>query len=462
MLPTLQATGAKTEPELRGFPAGFLWGTATAAYQVEGAVQEEGRGLSIWDTYSHTPGKIVHGDTGDVADDFFHHYKQDVALMKSLGVQAFRFSIAWPRVFPQGTGAPNPKGLDFYNRLLDELLAAGIQPFCTLFHWDLPQALEDKGGWPVRSTAYAFAEYAGYVASKLSDRIQHWMTVNEFSSFIDNSYGEGSMMAPGRHLTRGELAQTRHYAVLAHGLAVQAIRASAKRKVEIGIAENVMCAAPAIETPENVAAAERVMRFSNAAYTTVILEGKYQQEYLDSLGADAPKFTSEDLKIISSPLDFYGANVYGCNQVLAADNKLGFVKIPRPKSYPRMVSSWLSVAPDALYWVPKLMSKLWGVKNIYITENGCSAADTLTPEGRVLDTDRIFYLRAYLTEMQRATSEGVPIRGYFLWSLLDNFEWSRGYSERFGLVYVDYESQKRTPKLSAEYYRQTIKNNRLV
>jgi len=460
--PAQQLVAATPSCATHNFPSGFLWGSATASYQVEGAVNEDGRGQSIWDTFSHARGHTFQENTGDTADDFYHRYKEDVALMKSLGLRAFRFSIAWPRIFPNGTGAPNPKGLEFYDRLVDELLASGIQPFCTLFHWDLPQTLEDKGGWASRETAYAFAEYAGYVASRLSDRIQHWMTINEFASFIDNSYGATSTMAPGRHLSRAELMQTRHYAVLAHGLAVQAVRGSAKRPVQIGIAESISGAAPAIETPEHIAAAERAMRLLNAPYTTVILEGKYPQEYLDSLGSDAPRFTAEELKIISSPLDFYGANIYSTSQVLAADNAQGYVKVPHSSSYPHMLSNWLYIAPEALYWTPKLMAKIWGIKNIYITENGCSAADALTPGGKVLDTERVFYLRAYLSQLQRAVADGVPVKGYFLWSLLDNFEWARGYSERFGIVYVDYRTLKRTPKLSAEFYRQTILKNALV
>ncbi|MGC2583777.1 MAG: family 1 glycosylhydrolase, partial [Acidobacteriaceae bacterium] len=261
-------------PTPRQFPQGFLWGTATAAYQVEGAVHADGRGPSIWDTFSHTPGKTYEGETADVTDDFYHLYKEDVALMKDLGTQTFRFSIAWPRVFPQGTGTPNPKGLDFYKRLLDALQSADITPYCTLYHWDLPQALQDKGGWTNIATSHAFADYAGYTAGQLSDRITHWMTINEFDSFIDDGYQSGNS-APGLKLPLNEVTQARHYAVLAHGLAVQAIRAAAKQPVKVGLAQDAPGAMPAIEDEPHIRAAETAFREINAPYLTVIMEGRY-------------------------------------------------------------------------------------------------------------------------------------------------------------------------------------------
>jgi beta-glucosidase len=445
----------------QSFPTDFVWGSATASYQVEGAVHEDGRGQSIWDTYSHMPGKIVNNDTGDVADDHYHRYMEDVVLMKWLGLKGYRFSVAWPRVFPSGTGTPNPKGLDFYDRLLDELSAAGIVPYCTLFHWDLPQALQDKGGWANPDTAKAFADYAGFVAGKLSDRIRNWMTVNELGSYIDSGYGPTSHIAPEVKLGRAALAQTRHYAIWAHGLAVQSIRAAAKHPVRIGFAHDIKGTMPAIETPEHIEAAATAMREMNASYSTVILEGRYLDSYLAGLGADAPRFTTEEMRTISAPLDFFGANVYTTTSVMAADNKAGYVVLPRPTSYPRMTSRWLFVAPEALYWTPRLIARNWGVKEIFITENGCSCDDTLV-DGKVLDTDRVMYLRQYLTQLQRAVSEGVPVKGYFLWSLLDNYEWSEGYSKRFGITYVDFKSQRRTPKLSAQFYRTVIETNRLA
>ena len=449
-------------PGYRRFPDGFLWGTATASYQVEGAANEDGRGQSVWDTFSHTPGKVVNNATGDVADDHYHRFKEDIQLMKALGVKCYRFSIAWPRVFPQGGGSPNPKGLDFYNRLVDELVANDILPFATLYHWDLPQALQDKvGGWESRDTSMAFANYAGYVAQRLSDRVKHFFTINEFGAFVELGYAIG-IHAPGLRLPAGRFNQTRHHAVLGHGLAVQAIRAKAKPGTKVGLAENMAIACPVIETPEHIRAAERAARELNAQYMTVIQEGKYTDLYLSRAGADAPKFTPEDLKIISSPLDFAGINIYTATWVRADDSKAGFAVVPNPPSYPHMASQWLTIGPEALYWGPRHVAKLWGVNELYITENGCSSSDIPGADGKVYDTDRVMYLRNYISQLQRAVSEGVPVKGYFLWSLMDNFEWADGYTNRFGLHYVDYKTQKRTPKLSANFYREVIARNGLA
>ena len=451
-----------TPPPPQGFPPGFRWGTATSAYQVEGATQEDGRGVSIWDTYCRIPGKIADGSNADVALDHYHRYKEDVGLMKALGATSYRFSIAWPRVFPEGRGAPNPKGLDFYDRLVDELLGAGIVPFATLYHWDLPQALQDRGGWESRDTAEAFAAYAGYVASKLSDRVGQFFTLNEMRSFIDQGYGNG-LFAPGLVLPKGRLNQARHHAVLGHGLAVQAVRAQGRGGTRVGMAENITTALPDLETPENIRAAERATREMNAPYLTVMLEGRYTDAYLASAGADAPRFTAADLKIISSPVDYVGINVYAPGAyVRASEEAAGFTTIPLPVSYPHMESPWLTLGPETLYWAPRQVADLWNVKEIYITENGTSAADRPDDKGMVYDVDRVMYLRNYLTQLRRATSEGVPVRGYFAWSLLDNFEWTSGYATRFGLHYVDYKTLKRTPKLSAAFFREVIARNALV
>ena len=459
-LPAPQGTGAS--PEGRRFPDGFLWGTATAAYQVEGAAAEDGRLPSVWDAFSHTPGKVVGNATGDVATDHYHRYKADVQLMKALGVKAYRFSIAWPRVFPEGTEQPNPKGLDFYSRLVDELLANGIQPFATLYHWDLPQALQDRvGGWESRETSKAFAHYAGYVAERLTDRVKHIFTINEFGAFVELGYRTG-VHAPGLKLPPGRFNQTRHHAVLGHGLAVQAIRARAKPGTKVGLAENMTICAPVVETTEHIAAAVRATREVNAPYMTVIQEGRYTDAYLATAGADAPKFSPEDLKIISSPLDFLGLNIYTPMYVRADASPLGFAVVPHPESFPHMASPWPFVGPEALYWGPRHVAQIWKVNDIYITENGCSSSDVPAPDGKVYDTDRVMYLRNYLMQLQRATSEGVPVRGYFLWSLMDNFEWADGYTNRFGLHHVDYASQKRTPKLSADFYREVIARNTVV
>lgn len=453
-----QAASARGGAE--NFPAGFLWGSATASYQVEGAAREGGRGLSVWDTFSHTSGKTSNGDTGDVADDFYHLYPKDIALMKDLGLKTFRFSVAWSRIFPEGTGKPNQEGVDFYKRLTDALLAAGIEPYCTLFHWDLPQALQDRGGWENRDVAKAFADYAGFTAGMLSDRVKHFMTMNEMRSFVELGYGSG-VHAPGLKLNAKRLAQLNHYVTLAHGLSVQAIRAHAKAGTKVGIADNVQATVPAIEIPEHIEAARKAMREQNASFLTVVEEGRYTDLYLKRLGANAPKFTAEELSIIKSPMDFVGLNIYQPSYVRADDSEKGYAVIGPPESYPHMYSPWLYVGPEAIYWAPKLVSELWGVKELYITENGASSSDRIAADGHVYDSDRVMYLRNYLGQLHRAVAEGVPVRGYFLWSLLDNYEWADGYSKRFGIIYVDFATQKRTPKLSAAFYKEVIRENRV-
>jgi beta-glucosidase len=446
-----------------GFPRNFLWGTATSAYQIEGAVNEDARGPSIWDRFAHTAGRILDHSNADVANDHYHRYKADVRLIRELGAKAYRFSIAWPRIFPEGTGEPNPKGLDFYNRLADELVANDIEPFATLYHWDLPQALQDRfGGWKSRDTSKAFADYAGYVASHIGDRVKNIFTINECARLVHSGYGSG-IDAPGLTLPQAELNQVRHNVALGHGLSVQAVRAYGRSGTKVGPAENIVACIPAIETPANIRAAEIAARELNAGYLGVMLEGKYTDGFLAYAGANAPKFTPEDLKIISSPIDFVGLNVYEPNHyVVAADTGAGFSLLPFAATYPHMDSSWLKVGPEAMYWAPRHLAKLWNVKSIYITENGTSAADRPAADGSVYDVDRIMYLRNYLTHLQRATSEGIPVHGYFLWSLMDNFEWTDGFAKRFGLYHVDFATQRRTPKLSASFYRETIARNAVV
>jgi beta-glucosidase len=453
---TSAETGAGT---LQNFPKGFLWGAATSAYQIEGAWNEDGKGESIWDRFAHTSGKIRNGDTGDVALDHYHRYPDDVQSIKALGAKTYRFSMSWPRIFPQGGGEPNLKGLDFYERLTDALLANDIEPFATLYHWDLPQALQDSvGGWESRDTAKAFADYAGFVAHRLSDRIKHFFTINEFSSVVEAGYGSGQF-APGLTLPPARLNQVRHHAVLGHGLAVEAIRASAKRGTKVGLAENIAACVPVIATRDNIAAAERATRELNASYLTAILEGRYTEAFLSMAGADAPKFTGDDMKVIATPLDFVGVNIYSPKYVRTVSASPGYEVVPFAKSHPRMASSWQFVGPEALYWAPRHLHKIWNVKEIFISENGCGTADQEAADGTVYDSDRVMFLRNYLTMLQRATAEGVPIRGYFLWSLFDNFEWTDGYETRFGVVHVDYATLKRTPKLSAAYYSEVIRRN---
>ena len=442
------------------FPKDFVWGTATSAYQIEGAVNEDGRGRSIWDTFAHTPGKIEDHTTADRANDHYHRYKQDVGLIRELGAKAYRFSIAWPRVFPEGGGAPNPKGLDFYDRLVDELLKNGIEPFATLYHWDLPQSLEDRvGGWRSSETSKAFGNYAGYVAKRLSDRVKSFFTINEAGRFVYFGYGSG-IDAPGLKLPPAEVNQVRHHVALAHGLAVQAIRAQGRAGTNVGPAENINACVPVFDTSDNVRAAEIATRELNAGFLGVILDGKYTDGFLDYAGKDAPKFTDAELKIISSPNDFVGFNIYSPNFYIAASDKApGWSILPIPASFPHMNSEWLRIGPETIYWAPRLAAKVWNIKTIYISENGTSSEDKVAADGKIYDLDRIMYLRNYLRQLQRATAEGVPVRGYFLWSLMDNFEWIFGFEKRFGLYHVDFETQARTAKLSAAFYRDVVARN---
>ncbi|SFI42743.1 GH1 family beta-glucosidase [Halpernia frigidisoli] len=445
------------------FPKDFLWGTATAAYQVEGAYKEDGRGLSIWDTFSHKKGNIVNNDNGDVACDMYHSFKDDIKLMKDLNTTIFRFSISWSRIFPDASGKPNQKGIDFYNRFVDELLANDIRPFATLYHWDLPQYLQDKyKGWESKETSKAFGEYAACIGKNLGDRVNDFFTINEFRTFIEMGYGSG-VFAPGTKLPEEKLGQVRHNAVLAHGLAVQALRTNSKNKVRVGLADNLSIAVPVVETRENIKASQIAMREINASYLTVILEGKYTEKYLKSFSTNALKYTDEELKIISSPLDFVGLNVYNPTHLIeAADNKDGYKVIPFAKSFPTTTSKWELIAPEALYWATKHVKDIWNVNEMYITENGSSSIDEKTADNKIYDTDRISFLRNYLTQLQRATSEGVPVKGYFYWSLMDNFEWTSGYSVTFGLYNVDFKTQRRYPKMSANYFKEVATNNKVM
>lgn len=450
-------TDAPAQDERR-FPDGFLWGTATAAYQVEGAVDEDGRGPSIWDTFVRTPGKMLVDADADVADDHYHRYEEDVALMADLGATAYRFSISWPRIFPDGDGEPNAKGLDFYARLVDALLAKGIQPFATLYHWDLPQALQDRGGWQSRATSEAFARYASHVAEHLGDRVKRFFTLNELHNVVEAGH-EAGILAPGLKLPAAEVNQVRHHVVLAHGLAVQAIRAAAPSDVQVGPADNVFVVSPAIDAPEHVRAAQIATRELNAGLMTVMLEGRYTDRFLERCGADAPRFTDEELRTIGTPLDFVGINIYGSDHyVLADDGPDGYADLPFAKEHPH-AAVWHRITPESIYWGTRHLRDVWDVRDIYVTENGCTSTGADGPGGELVDTDRIAFLRSYLRELQRATGEGVGVRGYFLWSLIDNFEWIVGYKNRYGLFHVDFETQQRTPKLSSRFYAEVIRRN---
>jgi beta-glucosidase len=455
------------------FPKGFLWGVATASYQIEGAWNEDGKGTSIWDTFAHTPGTIRNGDTGDIAIDHYHRYKEDVRLMKDLGVTAYRFSIAWPRVFPNGTGPLNQKGLDFYSRLVDELNAAGIEPFATLYHWDLPQALQDQGGWQSREIPKAFGDYAGTVARHLGDRVKHFLTINEFQQVCDMGHRGVELVvqgkpvrlhiAPGLTLDEAALNQVRYYAILGHGLAVEAIRAMGPAGTRVGLAENMATAIPAIDSPEHVTAAEVATRDLNAHFLAPMLEGQYSETFLTRAGKDAPKFSAEDFRVIAAPLDFVGINVYIPRMlVMASDQPPGYREVPFNHSHPKMFSAWHRLEPDVQYWAPRLLHAIWKPKEIYITENGCAASDAVSADDQIYDSDRVMYLRNGMSQLQRAVREGVPVKGNFVWSAMDNFEWTDGYGTRFGIVHVDFKTQKRTPKLSAQWFREASRRNAVV
>ena len=443
------------------FPDNFLWGAATAAYQIEGAVHEDGRGPSIWDTFSHTPGKVHNGDTGDVACDHYHRWQEDVALMKRLGLQAYRFSIAWPRILPEGTGAINPRGLDFYDKLVDALLAANITPFVTLYHWDLPQALQDQGGWTNRETANAFAEYAGIVVHRLGDRVKHWITLNEpwVSAFMGHALGEH---APGLQKYPAAL-QAAHHLLLGHGLAVPRIRDAAPDS-QVGITLNLSPAIPLSDSQEDRDAVQRFDGFLNRWFLDPVF-GRGYPEYMVSLySIFSPKLNGGDPQTIAAPIDFLGINYYFPIAVRAASilkNPLRFETLT-PEDATKMgldltAMDW-PVVPQGLSDLLQRVQRDYNPPAIYITENGAAFDDEVI-DGDVHDERRIAYLREHFKAAHQALEAGVPLRGYFVWSLLDNFEWAHGYSKRFGVVYVDYATQQRIPKASAEWYRQVIAAN---
>jgi beta-glucosidase len=394
--------------------------------------------------------------------------------MKDVGVNAYCFSISWPRIFPNGTGQPNPIGLDFYSRLVDELKAAGIEPFATLYHRDLPQALQDRyGGWQSRETSKAFGEYAGYVAKHLSDRVNYFFTINEFKQLADTGYRGVELtvqgktvrlhIAPGLTLEAGPLNQVKLHANLGHGLVVQAVRAMGREGTKVGPAENMPTAVPLIDSPEHVKAAEAATRDLNVHFLGPMLEGKYSDAFLKASAKDAPKFTDADLRVIAAPVDFVGINVYiPTSLVIASDQPPGYRQIPFNVSHPKMFSAWHRLEPEVLYWAPRLLHSIWKPKEIYITENGCAASDEIAADGNVYDSDRVMYLRNGMAHLQRATAEGVPVKGNFVWSAMDNLEWTDGYGTRFGIVYVDFKTQKRTPKLSAAWFKEAARRNAVV
>jgi beta-glucosidase len=431
------------------FPPDFVWGAATASYQIEGAVHEDGRGESVWDRFCATPGKVRGGDTGDVACDFFHRYRDDVALMRELGLDAFRFSIAWPRVQPTGRGAVNEAGLDFYDRLVDELLAHDIEPFVTLFHWDSPQALEDAGGWSERATAEAFVEYASAVANRLGDRVRHWTTHNEpwVYAWVGHAWGEH---APGG-TNEADAVAVAHHLLLSHGWAVPEIRRAAP-DAQVGITLNLAHIYPASDRPEDEAATWQVDGEGNRWFLDPIFRGSYPADLLERNELVAPLVRDGDLDVISAPLDFLGVNNYTRFVVSAGSDGPQFERDPKAQETDM---GW-EVFPEGLHRMLVRVAQDYAPPAIYVTENGAAFRDVRVHDGRVHDPERTAYLESYIDAVSRAIADGAPVNGYFVWSLLDNFEWAFGYSMRFGIVYIDYPTLERVPKDSFYWYRDFI------
>ena len=439
------------------FPRDFVWGTATAAYQIEGAVSEDGRGASIWDTFSRRPGAIADGTNGDVAVDHYHRYADDIRPMAELGTGAYRFSIAWPRIQPTGSGAANRAGIDFYRRLADGLLEAGITPWATLYHWDLPQELEDAGGWMNRDTADRFADYAGATAHALGDLIPNWITLNEpwCSAFLGYASGEH---APGRQLGT-DAARAAHHLLLGHGRGLAAIRA-ASPEANAGITLNLYSVVPASDQPADIDAARRIDGLSNRLFLDPVFTGSYPQDVVHDLGQEdwfAENVSEDDLAQISAPIDFLGINYYS-RHTTAAGEPAGGASASPGSEFVRMVDTGAAktqmgweIHPDGLIDVLQLANRLAPELPLYITENGSAYEDTLAPDGTVDDPERLAYLQSHLEASRLAIASGLPLRGYFAWSLMDNFEWAWGHSRRFGLYYVDYATQRRVPKSSARW-----------
>ncbi len=435
------------------FPPGFLWGAATSAYQVEGSPLADGAGPSIWQRFAHSPGLVLDGDTGDIACDHYRRYRDDVALMQHLGLNAYRFSIAWSRVLPQGTGTVNQAGLDFYSRLVDELLARGITPLATLYHWDLPAALDDRGGWLNRDVAGWFADYAAAVFRALDDRIEHWATLNEPWVVTDGGYLHGALAPGHRNLFEAPIAS--HHLLLSHAAAVEAYRALGRH--QIGLVVNLEPKYPATERPEDLAAVRRADAYMNRQYLDPVFFGHYPTELAEIFGEAWPSWPAADLERIRQPIDFLGVNYY-TRSVTRDDPRALPVRAAavRQRQHAYTETGW-EVYPEGLYDTLRWVSERYGALPLYVTENGAAFYDPPTVPGEVLaDPLRVEYFRQHLRAVQQARAEGVDLRGYFAWSLLDNFEWSLGYSKRFGIVHVDFATQKRTPKASARYYARVI------
>ncbi|GAA4096286.1 GH1 family beta-glucosidase [Actinomadura miaoliensis] len=457
------------------FPAGFRWGAATAAYQIEGAAAEDGRGPSIWDTFCRTPGKVLGGDTGDVAVDHYHRFREDVALMADLGLTAYRFSVSWPRVQPSGAGPLNPAGLDFYRRLVDALLEAGVEPWPTLYHWDLPQPLEDAGGWPERDTAHRFADYAGEVHAALGDRVSQWMTINEpwCAAFLGYASGEH---APGRREPAAAL-RAAHHLMLGHGLAVEAMRARRPQN-RFGAAVNLYAISPASQSEADQDAARRIDGMQNRFFLDPLLRGSYPADVLADLeGHDFEACVRDgDLAVINQRLDQLGVNYYSRFTVAGTPgDATQAVSSPFSSHSPWVGSEFVrfvdggrpvtgmgwEIDEGGLHELLVRLHREYPEVALYVTENGAGYDETPNGDLPLNDADRIAYLEAHLRACHDAIADGVPLRGYFTWSLLDNFEWAWGYSKRFGLVHVDYATQRRVPKESARWYSGVIRQGGL-
>lgn len=445
-----------------GFPADFVWGAATSSYQIEGAAFEDGKGLSVWDVFCRREGKIWKSRTGNTACDHYHRYKEDVKLMKELGLKAYRFSINWPRVIPEGTGKVNEKGLDFYSELVDELLAAGIEPWITLFHWEYPQELFYKGGWLNADSPGWFAEYTRVIVKSLSDRVTYWITLNEPQCYIELGYRKATH-APGIELHNREILRAAHHTLLGHGKAVQVIRAEAKTECKIGMAPAGFIRVPATNSEKDIQAAYDVTfsvpkpdGWNIAWWLDPVFLGKYPEDGLKLYEGDLPRMGQHDLATINQSLDFFGVNIYTGHAVSHRKNG-EVIEIPDKPGCPVSMMYW-PVVPEVLYWGARFLNSRYKLP-VVITENGMSNPDWISLDNRVHDPQRIDFLHRYLKEFARAGSDGVDIMGYFQWTFTDNFEWARGYRERMGLVYVDFESQRRTPKDSAYWYRDVIASN---
>lgn len=447
-----------------GLPKNFIWGAAAASYQIEGAAQEDGRGASVWDTFSHTIGKTKNGDTGDIACDHYNRFREDVALMKDMGLKAYRFSISWSRILPDGTGKINTIGLKFYSDLVDELIKADIEPFITLFHWDLPQALQDKGGWANIEIVDWFSEYTRIVVDALSDRVSYWMTFNEPLCHILLGHLSGHH-APGLKLSNPEVIRRIHIMNLAHGKAVQTIRQYAKKKSIIGFAPNPSPGVPATDSQEDLDAARAYTLsgssrglYSNGWWLDPILLGEYPKDGIEAMGADFPSdmIKDGDMELISQKLDFLGINLY-TGTLIKHDDSHGFSVCPPEVGYAQNSLTW-HVLPESIYYISKFLYEKYQLP-IIISENGLTLSDWVSLDGKVHDPNRIDFMHRYIKELKRASMDGIDILGYFAWSVLDNFEWSEGYNERFGLIHVDFNTLKRTPKDSFYWYGELIRQN---